>query len=116
MLVERAEPPREVDTLRFRFMPRIRFLDLLIERLAGERHPALLFQRNRDAFVLDQVAITFRLRPPAGFHRRARGRVLTEPHRLRIGRIDFAELVVNLDRLLAFSQFVIKPAQLMKNF
>ena len=96
-------------------MTREGLLDLLFERFVGQHQPALLLQRNRRLLVLDQIAITFRLRPAAGLHGSAGRRILAEPDRFGIGRIDLRDLVVNLDLLVALAQLVIKPAQLVQN-
>ena len=44
LLVQCAQPPREIDVCRLRLVQRIRFGNLLIERFPGQSHPALLFQ------------------------------------------------------------------------
>ena len=68
LFVEGTEPSREIHTLRLCLVPPVSLFNLLVERFASERNSALLLQRRRDLLVLDQVAITFRLRPAAGFH------------------------------------------------
>ena len=69
--VQRAQLPREIDTVRLRLMTREGLLDLLFERLVGQHKPALLLQRNSRLLVLDQIAITFCLGPSACRHGRA---------------------------------------------